>query len=951
MTTYAANRLFWLDDLNRHWLNTGELKARIEAGEIVGATTNPARLERAIGEGEAYDSAVMEVVSPDVGAILEALIRDDVQAAADVFLPRYEAASTSGVGMVSVDISPLGREAPAALLEAARQTFRLIDRPNVLIKLPALPTTLTTIEEALYEGINVHITEVYSVAGLTAAAESYLRALERRLMARLPVNRLHVLIGFNVGAVDAHADMLLQGSIRAAQQRGDIQRVSSSAAVLGKVGLANADAALRRTRDLFYGERFSRLRQTGAVPPRLVWSDLTPRGGDLIHYLDALDQPECIALVSPEVLAAHRQRPADDSHPITPHIGAEVLDRLRETSIDLDMVARLLQGDAEDAHAENFRKVLARVEGKRTLLTSGFMRRQKLVLGQYQAPVEAMLRRLRQQKSITRTWAHDATLWKDSPEHIAIIEKRLGWLTIATDGRIDVDRLRQLRLESAKLEWAHVVLLGMGASANIPEVLWRIFGQQRGFPALIVLDSIDPAAIKAVHAQIDPAKTLFVVASKTGNTVETVALTRYFHALYAPEEIGAHFVAITDAGSNLAAEAEALRYRHLFLNPEDMAGRFAALSYFGLVPAALIGLDVEKLIERGAEMQLACDKNVMGNNHPGLWLGAVMGVLARRGLDKLTLITSPEIAALGRWIELLIAESAAKEDRGIIPISGATVGRPHDYDDDRLFVYLRVDGSVNSPDEGVQLLIEAGHPVVTLELRDVYDVGAEFFRWSFATAAACIVLGINPFDEPNVEESKQNTQRILDAFCRTGVLAEPAPILTEAGISLYAEPVMGSLLDKLRTQQALGGSPLEGMIAAFLRLARSGDYIGLLAYLPPLPEIDAQLEDLRRRARHTFLRAVTLDYGPRYLHSTGQLHKGGPDKGVLVVFTTHDSEEVPVPGLPYGFSILKQAQAAGDFEAIQGRGRRIIRLHLGNDIAQGLAAFARAIQVAAEKRK
>ncbi|PJF34678.1 MAG: transaldolase [Candidatus Thermofonsia Clade 1 bacterium] len=599
-------------------------------------------------------------------------------------------------------------------------------------------------------------------------------------------------------------------------------------------------------------------------------------------------------------------------------------------------------------YSEAFAKLIARVDGKRKLLSSGFMRRQTLVLGQYQKPVETELARLRAQKSITRTWACDASLWTDSPQVAAQIENRLGWLRLPTDGRIDREVLRAARDESRRAGWRHLVMLGMGGANITAETLYAIFGQQEGFPALITLDSTDPTAIRDVEAQIDLARTCFIVASKSGSTLETLAMLYYF---YDKVQNGDQFIAITDPETRLAEEAQRLGFRAIYYNPTDMAGRYAALSYFGMLPIAMLGLDFERLLDRAAEMALACGANVMGNNHPGLWLGTVLGVLARRGLDKLTLLSSPEIAAFGAWVEQLIAESSGKEDKGIIPISGGTVGLPHDYDDDRLFVYLRLETSAQNPDQAVKMLQEAGHPLVRLDLRDVYDIGAEFFRWQFAAATVGMVLGINPFDEPAVEESKQNTQRLLDAYVQHGALPQSPPAYSEDGVSLFADETTAALLHALRQQQALESSPLSGMLAAFLRLARSGDYIGLLAYLPPRPEYIAQLETLRRQLRHVLRRAVTLGFGPRYLHSTGQLHKAGCDKGVFLQLTVDDPEALPIPNLPYSFSVLKQAQAEGDYEALQSRGRRIVRLHLGADPMRGLAKLEAAIQAIAAKQK
>jgi hypothetical protein len=393
-----------------------------------------------------------------------------------------------------------------------------------------------------------------------------------------------------------------------------------------------------------------------------------------------------------------------------------------------------------------------------------------------------------------------------------------------------------------------------------------------------------------------------------------------------------------------------LKFRHTFLNPADIGGRYSALSYFGMVPAALVGLEFERIMDAGAEMQIASSQGVTGNNHPGLWLGTVMGVLAGQGRDKLTIVTSPEISSFGDWAEQLIAESTGKEGKGIVPIAGGTVGLPHDYGDDRAFVYLRLDDGKHNPDGTVKALQEAGHPLVTLRLRDKFDVGAEFFRWEFATAVAGMILQINPFDEPNVTESKNNTSRLLEAYQQNGELPAESSVIHEGNVSLYASPSMGRLLRDLAAQHNYGASELVGMLAAYFTLVRSGEYIALLAYVHQTTDHADVLENVRRRLRHTFKRAVTVGYGPRFLHSTGQLHKGGPNNGVFMQITVEDADDPAIPESPFGFSVLKQAQAMGDMEALVSKNRRAIRVHIAGSVQSGLRKLVEAVEVAAAKR-
>ena len=941
----------WYDNISREMIQSGEIKRLIDEYGVLGMTSNPTIFEKAIGEGNYYDESIMDLIDRDSAMIFDAVAIEDIQRAADILRPVYD--RTKGVdGYISLEVSPLLANDTETTLSEAKRLFKAVDRPNLMIKIPGTPAGLPAIEEALFAGININVTLLFSVQNYIEVAERYIRALERRLDADLPVDQLASVASFFLSRIDTLVDKQLENNIRAAQGR-DLDRVSANNQLLGKVAIANAKVAYRHFKQLFYGDRFARLRDAGAHVQRPLWASTgtkNPAYSDVM-YMNTLIGPDTVNTVPQATLKAFK-----DHGTAAPTLeqdldnAQEVLDKLAEVGIELDRITHQLQVDGVESFVDSFKKLIARIEGKRKLLMSGFMQRQKLVLGIYQQPIEAEIKRLREQKSISRTWAHDASLWKDEPEHVRSIASRLGWLTIATDGRVDRQRLHDLRDEAKRLGWQHVVLLGMGGSSLAPEVLWKTFGQQDGYPALIVLDSTDPEAILNVERTINLDKTLFVVASKSGTTLETLSLQRYFYAKYGADA-GDHFIAITDPGSKLEGWAKDLKFRHTFLNPADIGGRYAALSYFGMVPAALVGLDFDKILDTGAEMQQACSPNVMGNNHPGIWLGAIMAVLATKGRDKITIITSPEIESFGDWAEQLIAESRGKEGKGIVPVTGATAGMPHDYDDDRLFVHLRLDDSPGNPDTPIRMLQEAGNPIVTLELRDRYDIGAEFFRWEFATAVAGMVLAINPFDEPNVTESKNNTNRLLDQFKQAGQLPAESPVLSEDGVSLYADSATAKVLQDLCVQHAYNASDLAGLLAAFLSMNRSWDYIALMAYLAPTSDNVQALELIRRKLRHTFRRAVTLGLGPRFLHSTGQLHKGGPNIGLFMQITVEDKANPAIPEAPYGFSILKQAQAAGDLQSLQSKDRRVVRLHLTGDVDKGLHKILDAIYAAAEKRR
>ena len=551
-------------------------------------------------------------------------------------------------------------------------------------------------------------------------------------------------------------------------------------------------------------------------------------------------------------------------------------------------------------------------------------------LGEHRQRLEERLRSLEEQGFTRRLWAKDATLWKSGADEQRAIKNRLGWLTVTESMLEQCDRLHAFAAEVKEAGFQRAVLLGMGGSSLAPEVFQRTFGPAAGHPDLAVLDTTDPAAIMALERRLDIARTLFIVSSKSGTTTETLALYRYFfdkvRAAKGPRA-GENLVAITDPGTPLEHLACENGFRRCFLNPADIGGRYSALSYFGLVPAAILGMDIDRLLDGAEALVQASASCIPPQDNPGIWLGAILGELAKAGRDKVTLLSSPAVAAFGAWLEQLLAESTGKEGGGLIPVDGEPLGEPAAYSDDRLFIHLHLDGQADGLDEELRALETAGHPVIRLRLANAYDLGQEFFRWEVATAAASAILGINPFDEPNVRESKENTDRVLKQQAQT----QRAPLFQEDGLALYCDEETATALRK-----AAGDGPLAAYLAAHLRRARPGDYLALMAYLPPWPEHDEALQAIRLRLRDALRLATTLGYGPRFLHSTGQLHKGGPDKGVFVQLTVDDPEELPIPGEAYGFSALKQAQALGDLISLQSKGRRVVRIHLGRDVGASL---------------
>jgi len=525
-----------------------------------------------------------------------------------------------------------------------------------------------------------------------------------------------------------------------------------------------------------------------------------------------------------------------------------------------------------------------------------------------------------------RIWDRDANLWKpDDPAHAAVIGNRLGWLDVIDTMREALPRLIALSAEVQQAGLRNCVLLGMGGSSLCPEVLRSSFGSAAGQPELHVLDTTDPGAIAQLTDRLDPRTTLFIVASKSGTTLETLSHLAHFWEWVTSAGVldaGRHFICITDPGSPLAATARDRDFRHLFENPADIGGRYSALSFFGLVPAAIVGIDVEAFLDRAEQMRQQSRPGVPADLNPGLALGTVLGLLQRSGRDKVTILAPPRIAAFSLWAEQLIAESTGKEGKGLIPIGDEPIGEPGVYGDDRILAVLRLRDDDPDFDAEVGALRTAGIPGVTMQLDDLLDLAAEFFRWEFATAVAGAALGIDPFDEPNVKESKDNTKRVLDQYVKNGRLADEPATATDDGISVFGAP---------------GRQDIDSALTEFLSAVRPGDYVALMAYVTPNSENEAALQRLRVAIRDEHRVATTLGFGPRFLHSTGQLHKGGPGSGLYIQVTAADAVDVAIPGQPFTFSILKQAQAQGDLQSLRDHDRRVIRLHIRGDLALGLS--------------
>jgi transaldolase/glucose-6-phosphate isomerase len=557
---------------------------------------------------------------------------------------------------------------------------------------------------------------------------------------------------------------------------------------------------------------------------------------------------------------------------------------------------------------------------------------------QLASAVAASLDDWKKNNKVARLWQKDASLWSGTDEG-----NWLGWLAITEEQLAHIDSLKQIAQDMKKARFKHALLLGMGGSSLCPEVVRLTFGKIKGHPELHVLDSTDPAQIRAIEAKVDLKSTICIVSSKSGSTLEPNIYKQYFFervkAKVGEKEVGNRFIAITDPGSKMQQVAEADKFRRIFMGVPSIGGRYSAISNFGMVPAAVMGLDVAKFLKNTEEMVQACGASTSADSNPGVILGTILGVAANHGRDKITFITSPGISDLGAWLEQLIAESTGKIGKGIIPVDRERLAKPAIYGNDRVFAYLRLASKPNkTQDAAVAAIEKTGHPVVRITLPNIYSLGQEFFRWEIATAVAGSIIGINAFNQPDVEASKIETKKLTSQYEATGSLPPESPFFEDKGIKLFA--------DEKNTAALKGGAKLADVLKTHFSRLGAGDYFAVLGYITMNAANEKLLQGIRHAVRDKKKVATVLGFGPRFLHSTGQAYKGGPNSGVFLQITCDDAKDLPVPGQKYTFGIVKAAQARGDFAVLAERGRRALRVHIGKNLKSGLAALSKAVQKA-----
>ena len=931
----------WYDFIRRGLITSGDLKALIDQDGLMGVTSNPSIFEKAIAGSSDYDQSLKQIASGVTGVkeIYETLAVRDIQDAADLMHRVYESTGTRD-GYVSLEVSPDLAYNTQGTIDEGMRLHKAVGRDNVMIKVPATPEGLPAIEHLLSEGINVNVTLLFSVDVYEKVAWAYITGLEKLSAKGREVSKVSSVASFFVSRIDTLIDRQLETKLK---ETTNPLRKASLQSLIGKIAIANAKMAYRRFESVCSSSRFFSLKGKGAKVQRLLWASTgtkDPRYPDT-YYVEELIGPDTVNTIPAATFSAFRDHGRARSSLLEGIDEAkETMDLLADCEIDINQVAQLLLTDGARLFLDSFDQLMSVISRKREELLGPKLNQQAYSLGSFQPKVESKLGELRKQGFVRKLWAKDPNLWHRDPSHQKVIRNALGWLYIIEQQVHHLGRIRGVAEAIRGDGFKHVLLLGMGGSSLCPEVCRMTFGVVPGYPELHVLDSTVPSQVRSFEQRVDLAKTLCIVSSKSGSTTEPLVFYQYFFDRMEKvkgSKAGENFIAITDAGSLLEHLAREGGFRDIFLGVSDIGGRYSALSNFGIVPAAIMGVNIEHFLHRAERMRHSCDSCVPPEDNPGVVLGVTLALLANEGRDKVTFITSPAIRGLGAWLEQLVAESTGKEGKGIVPIDDEPLGTPEVYGNDRLFVYVRHTGGADPKQEAqVAALEKAGQPIVRIELTDLINLGEEFFLWEMATAVACSILGINAFDQPNVQESKDNTKALLDEFKRNGRLPPEEPILASNGIKVFA--------DKANRQNLKGATTLMGVLQGHLACLRPGDYVALNAYVERNDKNHKALQAIRCMIRDSKKVATTLGYGPRFLHSTGQLHKGGPTSGLFIQITADDGEDLAIAGEPYSFGVLKAAQALGDLQSLSKRNRRAIRIHLPADVNAGLRQIHEAIE-------
>ncbi|HET7009962.1 MAG TPA: bifunctional transaldolase/phosoglucose isomerase [Anaerolineales bacterium] len=893
----AIGQSFWLDYIRKDLIESGELEQLVSAGLLQGMTSNPTIFEQSISKSDLYTASLRPLAQAGwtTEQIFDALTLDDIRGAADVFRPVYEAAS-GGDGYVSIEVSPLLADDTQASLDEARRLWAAVNRPNVMVKIPATRAGLPAIEAATADGINVNITLIFSLARHAEVMEAYLRGLETRAERGASLDHIFSVASFFVSRVDTLVDSLLE---RLVKEEGPA--AERAASLLGKAAIANARLAYAQYQAVFHGPRFEALRAKGANVQRPLWASTSTKNPDYRDtvYVDNLIAAETVNTLPRATLEAFRDH-GDASATLDAGLSEAraQLEALASLGVSMEAVTDQLEREGVAKFSESFEAL------KKSIATQA--EKLEAEIPGLQAPLRETLKRFDQEEVGRRLWAEDPNLWPTGEDPAS---ERLGWLSLPQRSVASIEPITSFAAKIRAEGVTDVLLLGMGGSSLAPAVMERM-GWGDGGLRFQVLDTTEPSAVHDAVRERPPQTTLVLVASKSGTTIEPMSLMEIFweRAQRAMgEAAGTRFAAITDSGTPLEAQARRRGFSAVFTSPSDVGGRYAALTEFGLVPAGLMGVDLQALLEGGARMARASSPNAPSARNPGLFLGALLAAAASLGRDKLTFVADEDMQPLPAWIEQLIAESSGKDGKGLFPVAGEPPAGADAYGADRLMIYLR---STGEHDRRAQTWARQGVPVVVLQTGSQPEaVGAEFFRWEIATAAVCHALGVNAFDQPDVQRAKDQARAALRSRKRDSV-PQGNVAWSQQGIEVWAHHLFPD------------GTTLRAVWETVLAQLTEREAVVLLSYLPERPTVEKPLVRLRRLIRDRTRAATMLGFGPRYLHSTGQLFKGGPDRLLAVYLIGPVSDTVVIPGDELPLGILQRAQAVGDFEAMHAAGRR-----------------------------
>ncbi|MEO6834148.1 MAG: bifunctional transaldolase/phosoglucose isomerase, partial [Chitinophagaceae bacterium] len=778
---------YWLDNLSRKKIDDGEIARRVKEEGLRGITSNPSIFHKAITSGTDYDGEIKNQVSQGKTAfqIYDALTVKDLQDACDILKPVFDESNGTD-GFVSLEVSPYLARDTANSISEAKRLHGLVDRLNCLIKIPGTAEGIGAIEELLYQGININVTLLFGVPRYEDIAHAYIRALQRRVDEGKPIDKIVSFASFFLSRIDVLVDSLLGSHIIPGDKKTDVPQL-----LIGKAGLASARIAYQSFQKIFSGDAWEKLKAKGANVQKPLWastSNKDPLGYDL-RYIETAIGPDTINTIPDETIEEF----ADHGTLIKDSIMQDIPDAetvfpaLKKWGIDIDFITQQLEDEGIIKFNEAFNKLMVALEGKREKLLADTFATQSISGASMGKKIAAAYPAMDERLAGRRLFEKDAFLWKTEADEAKMIRENMGWIGLPESSDKAIEAITAFATQIKSEGFSSVVLLGMGGSSLCSEVARESFGTGQGFPQLFVLDNTDPAAILQIQNEVDLKKTLFIAASKSGGTQETISFFRYFYKVMEDagmENVGQNFIAITDAGSPLVKMAEDFHFRRTFLNPPGIGGRYSVLSDFGLVPMALMGVDIRKLMDSAKQMKDSCDGQIPAASNPGLSLGTTLGICQKNGRDKITFVMSKSITAFGYWVEQLLAESTGKEGQGLIPVNGESLASPDVYGNDRIFVQMVLKGdSVVDDEEKLKVLEQAGHPVVRIQIPNKLALGGEYYRWEIAVATAGIVIGINPFNQPNVEQSKANTRQILEGWKQAGHFEKQTPLVEDAGFS------------------------------------------------------------------------------------------------------------------------------------------------------------------------